>query len=630
MNLRSSHSVAILLALAACFAGSPPAVAEEDREMAAAGAAPPQGGPALRRPLYGDLHVHTAASYDSFALGNRATQEEAYRFARGEEVTLYGGRKARLARPLDFAGITDHIEWWGYPDLCTDKASDAYATQACTAARGRSWAGMRDGVAGIQSIPPQRADGFCQGEVGKRRCDELKAKVWAMTRANAAKFYEPGKFTTFVAYEFTQPGPASGSLHRNVVFANDDVPQTPMSTYDLVFDSELWRWLQEACTGRCDAISIPHNQNLSWGFAFRLERRDGTPYTDEDLTRRAAVEPLAEMFQIKGSSECTLGIGTTDEACAFEQIYPACEEGQKNACQRFGSTVRDALKLGLQTEQERGINPFKFGFIGSSDTHNSNPGDTEERSYRGAHGTSDDAAAKRLVPSPRGTRSGALSRNPGGLAGVWAEENSREAIFAAMRRRETFGTSGGRIAIRMFAGFGFADDLLAAPDRASRAYSQGTAMGQDLPRGPDGATPALFVEAARDPLGAPLAKLQIVKGWLDGDKMWEAVYDVACSGGREPDARTHQCPDNGAGVDLSTCSRTGEAGADALSALWRDPHFDAAQPAFYYARVLEDPTCRWSSVQAIEDGRKPPSSDWVAPTIRERAWSSPIWYGPRS
>ncbi|MCP5431806.1 MAG: DUF3604 domain-containing protein [Alphaproteobacteria bacterium] len=580
-----------------------------------------------RVPLYGDLHVHSAASFDSYTFGNRVTQEDAYRFAHGEEVAIWGDRKVKLDRPLDFAGVTDHIEWWGVPDLCTDENSGVYDTDTCLALRDQDWGRLNGGKlgAGYSAIPPERAAGFCEGEEGMKRCNDLRAMVWDMTRTNAAKFYEPGKFTTFIGYEFTQPAPSGGHLHRNVIFANTHVPDEPKSTYDLVFDSELWRWLEEACTGACDVIAIPHNQNISWGYAFSLERRDGTPYTDEDLARRARIERIAEMFQIKGASECTVGVLTSDEECGFEQVFPVCAEGDKRGCQRFGSTARDGLKLGLKTEAERGVNPFKYGFIGSTDTHNATPGATEEATFPGGHGRRDASLETRLTPVPLG-QSGFLRFNPGGLAAVWAEENTREAIFAAMKRRETFATSGGRMAVRVFASFGFPDGLDADPDRIAKAYAQGVAMGSDLPRG-DGA-PALLVEATRDPMSAPLAKIQIVKGWLDGEDMREQVFDIACSDGLSPDPETHQCPDNGAAVDMATCAYSADKGADAMTMLWRDPEFDAAKRAFYYARVLENPTCRWSTAQALADGREPPSADWVPPLIRERAWSSPVWYTP--
>ncbi|MCP5432984.1 MAG: DUF3604 domain-containing protein [Alphaproteobacteria bacterium] len=581
-------------------------------------------GPAGRHALFGDLHVHSAASYDSFLFGNRVTPREAYRFARGEEITLYGGRKERLARPLDFVALTDHAEGFGMVARCTDEASPAYTTPVCEGIRTENRELYTSAAQGYYEMPPTRPDGLCEGPDD---CRAMTQVTWREMQALAAEFNDPGTFTSFVAYEYSPRGPERSSLHHNVIFANANVPEIAYSIYEAPIDADLWRLLSETCTGECDVITIPHNMNMSWGHAYALNGRDGTPHTDEDLRRRAKLERLAEVFQIKSNSECSPA-ASSDEECGFEQGYPLCKEGQISECQMPMSTEREAVARGLALIDERGVDPFKHGFIGSTDTHNGDPGATDEATHAGHVGYLDDTVEKRRLPVLP-DKDGPLKRTSGGLAGVWAEANTREAIFAAMKRRETFATSGPRLSIRMFASFAFGDDLPEAADVWTRAYVEGVAMGSDLARGDAGAAPAFLVWAGRDALSAPLYKLQMIKVWNEADGPHEEVYDVACSDGLAVDPVTHRCPDNGAAVDLANCSISADRGAESLIALWRDPAFDADARAAYYARALENPTCRWSTHEAVRDGREPPGKGWLAPTIRERAWSSPIWYSPQ-
>lgn len=618
-------ALAVALALGACDGGTPDAEAEAEPAPVVAASEPavPQGPePASRKPLFGDLHIHTVASWDSFTFGNRLTLDDAYRFARGEKVTLAGNRPAQLARPLDFAAVTDHVEFFGASEACSDESHSAYATRSCQLMRDGDWAGLTDPKFGelYYAIPPQRTVESCSGE----DCAEAVRAVWAKVRAAADAHYERGAFTTFVGYEYSPGVPVGGMVHRNIIFANQSVPELPLGMYELPVDAQLWEWLTDICTGACDVIAIPHNQNYSFGYSYGLERRDGKPYTVDDFRRRVAIERLSEMHQIKGNSECAPGL-STDEDCGFEQIWPVCEEGQTMACQLPGTTVRDGLGRGLKLEAETGVNPFKFGFIGSTDTHNGNPGQTDEWDYQGGSGLREDTVEKRLVPV-LDARDGALRRNAGGLAGVWAEENTRESIFAAFKRRETFSTSGTRKHIRLFASFDYEDGLAGREDMIAHAYANGVPMGSDIEGGAGGRKLRLLVQAKRDPMSAPLARLQVVKVWLDGDTVREQTIDIACSDGLLP--QNGVCPDNGARVDLSTCARSDDRGADELTALWEDDAFDAGQRAVYYARVLENPTCRWSSLQALADGRTPPAMSRVEPVVRERAWSSPVWYTP--
>lgn len=620
---RSLGRVAVVFCLLIGIQGCRPAA-----EAEAPSAPPAPAGPASRQALFGELHVHTAISVDSFAFGQRAMPEDAYRFARGETVEFFGGRKARIGRPLDFAAVTDHVEWFGMPQLCADEASAAYATPSCEAIRAQSYASLTstDYSSRFVAFPPSRPDAHCDTPARRAHCEALRDEVWKQTIAAADAFNEPGVFTTFIGYEFTQPANAVGMLHRNLIFGTETVPAVPLGTYDLPRDRDLWRWLDDACTGACDVISIPHNTNYSAGFAFALESRDGVPYERSDLERRARYERLVEVYQNKGNSECFPGF-SADEDCAFEQIWASCEAVEPGvACQPRGTTVREGLGLGLKARREMGLNPFKLGIVASTDFHNANAGETEEGDLHGQKGNGDDTLEKRLVPVVEGF-DGNLRRSPGGLAGVWAEENTRASIFAAMKRRETFGTSGSRIRIRMFAGYGLDASLLADPGLWERAYAIAVPMGADLPPASAGMAPKLLVWAARDEESAPLARLQVIKSWVGADgAIGERVVDVACSGGALP--IDGACPDNGAGVDLSDCSRTIDAGADELKALWEDPDFDPSADAVYYARAIENPTCRWSSIQALADGRKPPAMGRISPIIRERAWSSPIWFTP--
>ena len=378
-------------------------------------------------------------------------------------------------------------------------------------------------------------------------------------------------------------------------------------------------------------VAIPHNPNLSGGLAF--DEFGWTPYTTEMLRLRAWAEPLVEIHQIKGNSECYRGLGTTDEECNFENYYPVCEPGQRSGCAHAPDFVRNALKTGLQLEADFGVNPFKFGFIASPDDHQSLPGAADEDDFTDKPVKFSSGGGLAVIGRPRGwdeQADGGNISNPGGLVGVWAEANTREAIFDALRRRETFGNSGTRIHVRFFAGWDYPADLDARRDMVEAAYAGGVPMGSDLPAPPAGDAgdgPRFVVWATKDPASANLQKVQIVKGWAEADgQTAEQVYDVACADGLAPDPVTRRCADNGARVNLSDCSHSAGLGAAELSTTWTDPDFDPALRAFYYVRVLENPTCRWTTHRALARGTAPPPSD--PPTVKERAWSSPIWYTP--
>ena len=499
------------------------------------------------------------------------------------------------------------------------RRSDEYRGQGSRGGSGEI--GRRSPVCGGSGIGPQN------------KCYERSTHLWHEIQRNADAFYQPGTFTTFPAYEFTAMPAGIGHLHRVVIFEGEQVPEWGGGAAEMGHSPErLWEWLDAACTGECQVLAIPHNTNWSQGVAFAPRNTDGTPFTEEILTRRAKAEPLVEIFQIKGGSECHTGLGTADEECGFELYYPACAPGQvASAAQDEGCAfpadyVRNAWKTGLTVEAEHGINPFKYGVIASTDDHRSMAGATDEETFTSKFGRMGGAADQRSGRiRPFGELFGGNITNPGGLAGVWAAENTREAIFAALNRREAFGTSGTRIRVRLFGGWTFPGDLHTRRDLVDEAYATGVPMGADLPTPPAAAeAPRFVVWATKDADAANLQKIQIIKGWAEGDQTHEAVYDVVCSDGLTPDAVTHRCSDNGAMVDLSDCSYSTDKGSAELSTTWTDPAFDPSARAFYYARVLENPTCRWTSYRALARQSAIPEPA----VIKERAWSSPIWYTP--
>ena len=629
---RSSLSAAVLVAavLAGCSGGSAPDGTGDDP----GGEAAPQPAAGrqnpLRNPYFGDLHVHTSWSLDSYVMGHPMTADPAvaYRYGRGDAILDAGGNlRGQLRTPLDFMAVTDHDNFIGETLLCQEADSPAYDTPVCQEARG----GALSGFFKIYTTVNRNARDLdlCGGnEPGPdNRCDQRAAHQWPLVQEMADAYYEPGVFTTFTAFEFTASDrPTGGWLHRNVFFRGEDIPPWGGASITMQHSPErLWAWMEETCTGDCDVIAIPHNTNYGMGIVLGPQNADGTPFTEEILRRRARFEPLIEIHQVKGNSECSTGLLTADEDCNFEQIFEPCDPDQAPTnpevasanCTVASNFVRNALKTGLAVEAEQGINPFKYGVIGSTDDHRSASGSVVEQTWEGD-----------FFGEIGATTPGTPLNNPGGLAAVWAEQNTRESIFDALRRRETFATSGPRILVRAFGGWTYPADLHTRPDMVEAGYAGGVPMGGDLPPAPADAGPARFsVWAAKDANGANLQKIQMIKGWADTDGgTHERVFDVVCADGLEPHAATHRCADNGAQVNLADCSVSSGLGAAELSTTWTDAAFDPAVRAFYYVRVLENPTCRWTTWQALETGAALP--DGVPPVIKERAWSSPIWYTP--
>jgi len=605
----------------------------------------------LRMPYFGETHSHTGLSIDAVIGDDRSGPREAYTFAKGGAIDLppydasgKATRTAQLRRPLDFAAVTDHAEGFDLDYICKTTGVTGHDSTQCTAIRndvGKVVPGYIPHsffdilLPTVFSLNPQPPD-FCKATPGL--CSSSASVIWTEEQDAAEAFYDRTAacaFTTFVAYEWSGT-PNQANLHRNVIFRNTNVPALPISYIDQPTAEGLWAQLQTQCldagTG-CDVLAIPHNSNLSNGVMFEAANSDGSPLSVTDATTRAAFEPLVEVFQHKGDSECKTGVDTTDELCGFEKVTRKflfqANGGDPNQVFPPLLFVRNALKQGLLTEQSLGVNPFKLGFVGATDTHNATPGQVDEDNWQGHVGTQDGSPAYRISKLGQGPN---IQHNPGGLAVVWAEENSRDALFAAMRRREVYATSGTRPIVRAFAGK-LAGSICKGASFAATGYQKGVPMGGELGPVSGNSSPSFAVLAMKDSgttdaPGTPLQRIQIVKGWIDDSgQAQEAVFDIT------------KKPNNGASVDTSTCQTSGP-GANSLCAVWKDPKFKSQQRAFYYARVVENPTCRWSTRicnDAKIDCSTPASvpTDYaeccdtaIPKTIQERAWTSPFWYEP--
>lgn len=616
-----------------------------------------QAAPNPKMNLYwGELHLHTAESFDATLFGNTLGIEDAYRFAKGEPLNTPGGEVMQLSRPLDFVAITDHAEGFGTrthcdsPDLSLGERASCWLAnepnpmifQILTSrARGTAAPGDPSKPAGVyqpttrQPLKPGAFPTCRFGDGALARCLDNATVDWARYIEFADEYYEPGVLTTLIGYEYSPGMPDQGKHHRNVIFRSNTVPERALSSLDVPNAIELWKGLEVGCGIGCDFLTIPHNPNKAWGLTYSRYTWDGQEYNEADWRLRQKREPLAEIFQVKGAQECALGVGATDEECAFEQVFDPCQPGETTGCAFETGFVRQGLKVGLELEQELGFNPLQVGFIAATDSHNSNPGDVEEWDFPGAISAVTSSAFRRLRPTPKDLapfKTMIKFHTSGGLAAVWAPENTREAIFDALARRETYATSGPRMAVRLYAGWDVDETALAGHDAVPSLMAGGVPMGgvlrlfEESDASREG-SPGFFVWATRDPLDAPLQRLQMIKGWLDSDgNTKEKVVDIACADGLTVDPATGRCPDNGASVDLTTCSFSPGSGANELKTVWHDPDYDPAQGAFYYVRVLMNPTCRWSSYDAIRLGREPDPR--VPATIRERAWTSPIWLDP--
>ncbi len=590
-----------------------------------AGVGPAAGEPGAPNPFrdayFGDLHVHTRFSFDAYLFETRTDPDDAYRFAKGEAIDHPSGHRIQLrSGALDFQAVTDHGMYLGVLAEMDNAGSALHDTPL--------GADLRGGGGFARAIQALRGGEFAELPVDA--VDRAVRTAWQAIIEAAEAHNDPGAFTTFVGYEYTTSSDDRGNLHRNVIFRDGNVPPKPFATTDSRNPEDLWRWLDGLRVEGIEGLAIPHNSNGSNGHMFRLETLAGEPLDAAYADLRMRNEPLVEMTQVKGASETHPLLSPNDEWAEFE-IFPY-RIATTLYSEPKGSYVREAYVNGLVLQETRGFNPFRFGMIGATDTHNSG-GTPEEDNFHGKVGVADgDGQRRGAVPLDEPTDDGeAYIRNAfrywggSGLAGVWAEENTREAIYDAFRRKETFATSGPRMRIRFFAGYRYTDDLTSDPEMIADAYDGGVPMGGDL-LADEGRIPRFLVWAARDADSAPLQRLQMVKGWVEAGEAREQVVDIACADGGIPSGDPLRCPDNGASVDLSDCSHSRDLGAAELSVLWTDPGFDAAKHAVYYVRVLENPTCRWSTWDAIRAGVEP--NPELPSTIQERAWSSPIWYVP--
>lgn len=594
----------------------------------------------LRRPHFGDLHVHTGLSQDAATQGTRTTPAEAYRFARGESLGIQpfdsqglARRSVRLDRPLDFAAVTDHAEFLGELEICTTPGLAGYDSWWCKLQRNFP----RAAFFAMNTLGPNRRNperfGMC-GDEGEH-CAAAAQGVWQLIQDAAEEAYDRSEacsFTSFVGYEWTA-STMSNNLHRNVIFRNAEVPRVPTSYFEAPVAEKLHDALRRDClrqNSSCDVVVIPHNSNLSGGLMFDLPASETE--TEESARARAKIEPLVEVMQHKGDSECLPGGFASDEECGFEKLEYSNFAGKFFSPLRWPPErkgfVRAALGEGLAIHQALGANPFRFGLIGSTDTHLGTPGLVSERDYPG-HGGAGTPAGSDL---PQGL-SDDLEFNPGGLAVLWAEENSRDALFAAMRRREAYATSGPRLVVRSFGGWNLPTGLCRSHSFAATGYALGVPMGGQLaqqPEGSAGEAPNIAVWAEADPgsqSGAALERVQVVKGWLEDGEPREKVFDVA---------KAKSAPH---AVDEDSCEIDRPAAAT-LCTVWQDPEFQANQAAYYYVRVLEQPTCRWSqylcnsagvdcsNATTVGEGLEGCCASNHQRSIRERAWTSPIWYQP--
>jgi hypothetical protein len=595
-------------------------------------------------PLFGDVHVHTSFSFDAAANSTGATPLDAHRYAQGWSIPFFPldeqGKpvgKAQIDRPLDFLAVTDHGEFLGERAICRTPDSPKYDGEFCTNFRANERQGMLMLGTVITTETPNRIAAVC-GDDGAL-CAEYAKKPWQEIQSAANNSNMPCKFTSFVAYEYTGT-PGTSNYHRNVIFRNEHVPQAPVSYIDAPIDSKLWAGLDSVCSADegCDYLTIPHNTNLANGRMAPYMQLDDTDAAKVAYARtRLAREPIMEIFQHKGGSECINGLtsilGAPDELCGTEavrrmgenktyttrntqngklvlgtasEVTRECGPNETGATGMLGAGCvhptdfqRSALVVGLAEEQRLGLNPIKLGVIASTDTHAATPGAVQENGWGGAV-SGEATPAERLQP---GLLTSGIDGNPGGLAGVWAKQNTRDAIFNAMLRREVFGTSGPRIVPRLFAGWNLDQNLCNDPDRDDLGYATGVPMGGDLPAAPNSGPPRFLAHAAKDPRSQDLVALHLIKGWVAADgSLNTTVLPIAQA----------------------------TEGAATLCTVYTDAEFDPDQPAYYYLRAVETATPRWHTYDcaAIPEQERPEvcTSGQYPETIQEMAWTSPIWY----
>lgn len=575
-----------------------------------------------REAYFGDLHLHTSYSLDAyFFMGATSVDpDEAYRFAKGEAVQ-YLGETVRRREPLDFLAITDHSELLGVLNTLEDPNSALSRSEIAEELRKRNPQALRELREWQPKIRPR------SGVDPK----SVTQSAWQRTIDAANRHYEPGKFTTFIAYEWTS-APSEENLHRNVIFKGPSAP-SPFTASDSVRPEDLWTWIDKIRKQGYEALAIPHNSNASNGMMYDWVDSDRKTIERSYARRRQAHEPLSEIAQTKGASETHPLLSPTDEFANYEIFdFGAQWRGQDSRPQ--GSYLRDALGRGLILQSKLGINPYKFGFVGASDLHSGLTvsaqadyhGDISRVSLGGGIPIKERAAGL-LSNSRESAFIPPLKTTSGNLTGVWADSNTRNSIFDALRRREVFATSGTKLKVRFFGGWDFNEHLWEEKNWVAAAYAGGVPMGGDLVAKPkDAEAPSFVIWAIKDPNGANLDRVQVIKVWEERGLQREKIFDAVWAGRRTPDPATGKVSAIDDTVDLKTGNYASDTGAIELKGIWKDAEFSALQPAAYYLRVLEIPTPRWSTLLAIRSGLPLPNG--VPATLQQRGWSSPIWFTP--
>ena len=571
----------------------------------------------LNNVYFGEQHLHTVSSADAFSFGTRTTPDDAYQFAKGEPITLATtGETVKKSTPYDWAAVTDHAVYLGVMPMLLDPDSpmkDTEVGKMIAAGQGEEAFQMLFNSVAV-NVP-----------VDYMMDPKIMRPAWQRQIDAANSHYEPGKFTTLIAFEWTSQ-PNYMNLHHNVFFRDDEGPERVFSSFDSEHREDLWSYQEHQRSLGHENFSIPHNSNVSNGGMFALHTSDGDPIDVKWAERSARNSPAVEIIQTKGASETHPALSPHDEFANFEQGFKHRLGSNGLVASIDRSFVRNALIDGVGFQEMLGVNPYKFGIVSGADTHNA-ASDNEEFNYFGVHGNTDKTPEVRMASTGSVAGEAAIMFGTPGATGVWAPENTRTAIFDAIKRKETFGTSGPLIRVRFFGGWGYPADLVEIDDFVEKGYANGVPMGGDLPAMPDGAkAPTFAVWALKDPESGNLDRVQIIKGWYDptGNSR-QQVYDVAWSDNRKMNEHG-KLPPVGNTVDVSTATYTNSIGDNELKAVWTDPDFDPTRHAMYYVRVIEIPTPRWSTYDAVKLGI--PLHPDAPATLQERAWTSPIWYTP--
>jgi uncharacterized protein DUF3604 len=575
----------------------------------------------LKNCYFGDLHLHTALSADANFFGATLFPEDAYKFAMGEEVEYLGQKVKRIA-PLDFLAVTDHSEYLGAIVAVRDPKGPYAGTELNKQYTSKD---QKDVAKSFGDFIKDMSANKPNPELNK---PEVIKSAWQRVINAANTYNKPGKFTALVGYEWTSaPNNENNhtqNLHRCVIFKGDKVPNVPFSSFDSQDPEMLWTYLENARKTGSDVLAVPHNANVSNGLMFDTKTLSGHPLTREYAERRMTNEPLTEMVQGKGQSETHPTISPNDEFANYE-LWEILLSSNERAKFKTGSYIRQAYGTGQELQEKLGANPFKYGLEGGTDYHSA-LSSSEENNYPGSHGTQDNLAVdyKKVLTAGESVGGEPVTRlSAAGLTGVWAESNTRDAIFDALKRKECFATSGPRIKVRMFAGWSYDAQMLKKDDWVKQAYAGGVPMGTDLPAGKG--KPRFLLQAIKDPNSGNLDRVQIIKVTTKNGKSTEKIYDVIWSGDRKPDAKG-KLPSVGNTVDVKSATYTNNIGAAELIGFWEDNDFDPQSYVTYYARVIEIPTPRWSTYLAAKHNL--PLSKIVPTTIQERACTSPVWYTP--